>query len=492
MAGLYYNPDVHAWGKDAREGIGQGFQMAQMLYGVKLKTRQTEINAAQNQLTMGFKFLELAKGNPETQKAIIGKFISPAFKSLSQQGVMNYSDKDIDDFTGQLDFSNKSTQNLITSLTGAHKRVQSGDMSWKEGQDFFNTALMGYQGELSKTQLSSVKGLYENLKAGGQRASEASLFKPLTETISGVQPQQIQSQFGQTFQAPEIKPTQIQSPSPFIEGLKKDYSQEQIAGMAQAVKAGQSLKDVIKMFPKERAAKSAKAFMLPDNVTTVLSRDGGNTYLDAEGNIQEMPWNALPITTDLAQAQARRAVKEAKKEVAEAPPSEIIPAITPEDAALGGTGPYAMFKAFADRVVGGVLNIETFPETQENRQALRRIKQMSKSALLTSPRGPIWEQQKIDQLFPNPDIFWANPATEAKKITGLRNVMMNEKMYNNEQIASGTLTSKEIQEYRKSNAKIDKVLNLIGEGKPEVGKTTTLTMPDGSTQVFDERGKRIQ
>lgn len=250
MAGLYYDPSVHAWGKDLMQGVLTGMQMSQLSQGMKMKEKQQGIDAAQNQLTTGFKFLELAKGNPGTQKAIINKFVAPALKSLSKQGAVNYKDSDIDDFSKNLDFSNKNTQSLVTSLTGAFKKVQSGDMTWKEGQEFFDTSLMGYQGELGKLQISGIEGMQEQLKAGKKQAGEISLFTPQTETIPGVQPTQVQSQFGQDFQMPGIGSTKIREPSAFVAGLKKDYSPEQIQGMVSAIRSGTPLKDAIKMFPK--------------------------------------------------------------------------------------------------------------------------------------------------------------------------------------------------------------------------------------------------
>jgi len=81
-----------------------------------------------------------------------------------------------------------------------------------------------------------------------------------------------------------------------------------------------------------------------------------------------------------------------------------------------------MLAAAFDAIAGGmgidlVLGKEGFfTETQENRQVLRTIKQIGKAALMNSSRGAIWEQQRIDRLFPDPDRFWRNPRTRDEEI----------------------------------------------------------------------------
>lgn len=333
--------------------------------------------------------------------------------------------------------------------------------------------------------------VFEPLKEQVGQEQVSGLFKPTQKTIPEYQPEPVQSQLGVGFQPPAIRKTMFQEPSPTTQALGLSPQEAETMGLLTG--AGVDITKARALMPKAKIEKTkvAKSFILPDNKTTVLSYDGGLTYKDKEGVSRKIPFGALPITTTLEQAQARSAVGIARG----GETTEIVPDVTPEKAALKGTGPYAMLKSTVDAIVGGATAgaIDLFPETMENRQALRIVKQMGKAVLLNSPRGAIWEQQKIDKLFPNPDIFWASPVTEAKKITSLRNVMLNEKAHNNRQISSGVLTSKEIQKYRNSNAEIDKVITLIGQGETRAaGKTTTLTMPDGSTQTFNEAGKRVR
>ena len=256
---------------------------------------------------------------------------------------------------------------------------------------------------------------------------------------------------------------------------------ERVAAKAALTKAG----------VKERSG--AQNFMLPDD-TIVLSFDRGRTYKDKDGEVKAIPFDAIKIPggATLEEINLQKAKTEAEKEIKEPERTAVTePGISPEEAALGGTGPFSKIAAFIDSTLGGFLGAPSlFPETQENRQQLKLIKQIGKEALIISSRGAIWEQEKIDQLFPDPSTFFANPRTEVKKFKAIRNALKLEKDFNNQAIATA-ITVEEAERLRQSNQKIDRLFAIIGTGEPSA-RTTTVTMPDGSRQVFDSSGKRIQ
>ena len=274
------------------------------------------------------------------------------------------------------------------------------------------------------------------------------------------------------------------------------YTEKQTENIVPAQTEEQKLKakeDVLRQkLEIEKEFKEGKAmnFKLRNNVI-VLSYDGGRTYMKDGENIP-MPDDAVVIPTGSTMSEINliQAKEEAGKEK-KAKPEISQRGTSVEDAARGGTGPYSKIAAFLDSTVGGVFNIELFPETQENRQTLRLIKQIGKGALMNSSRGAIWEQQKIDQLFPDPSDFFTNPQTEAKKFKALREVLGLEKDFNNKAI-SIAITPKEAEKLRQSNQDIDRLLAIIGDGKEASSDTTTVTMPDGSIQVFDKSGKRVK
>ncbi|MFH1883437.1 MAG: hypothetical protein ABIL62_12085, partial [Planctomycetota bacterium] len=110
-----------------------------------------------------------------------------------------------------------------------------------------------------------------------------------------------------------------------------------------------------------------------------------------------------------------------------------------------------------------------FPDMADAKQYLRSVKQMGKAALMNSARGAIWEQQRIDELFPDPDKTFTNPRIEARKFGNLMSILSQEKTFNNQAIIE-SLTPKEVEKYRTSNNEIDRLLSLISE--PSTGIST--------------------
>jgi hypothetical protein len=220
--------------------------------------------------------------------------------------------------------------------------------------------------------------------------------------------------------------------------------------------------------------KPAQSYLLP-NKEMVLSYDGGRTYTGKDGKSKRMPSNAVKVgatitSEDLAMFKAQeRAAKGLPSQPKQKSMEEAV------SAAEGGTGPWATASAAFNALAGGLLGIDTvfgkkgfFKDTQENRQVLRSIKQIGKSALMNSSRGAIWEQQRIDELFPDPDKVFTNPRTEALKFRNLHGVLSQEKEFNNRSIVSA-VSPKEVSRLVQSNEEIDRLLNMIG--KP--GETTS-------------------
>ena len=220
--------------------------------------------------------------------------------------------------------------------------------------------------------------------------------------------------------------------------------------------------------------KDAQTWVLP-NLDTVRSFDGGRTYIGKDGKQKPMPTegaykiNAQFSGTDIAALKSRQgAGAEAKTVKTETKQGSA------KAAAIAGTGVYANLGAAIDATLGG-LGVDAlfgkegfFKDTQDARQKLRLIKQLGKSAFMNSSRGAIWEQQKIDKLFPNPTDLFANPRTEARKFITLRQSLLTEKRFNLEAIA-GSGDPKEISKFKASNADIDKLLAHIGTGESGSG-----------------------
>ena len=134
-------------------------------------------------------------------------------------------------------------------------------------------------------------------------------------------------------------------------------------------------------------------------------------------------------------------------------------------AAREGTGPYAAFSTFMSSTVGGLLPFtrDFFKDTQENRQYLRGIRVLGRSALVVNPRFPVAEMATVGELFPDPDKIFANPEAEASKFQSLKQMALNQKRRNLQVLAGGTLTDQTtISQILANNFEIDRLLDLLG------------------------------
>ena len=237
--------------------------------------------------------------------------------------------------------------------------------------------------------------------------------------------------------------------------------------------------------PSTPTPKTGQNYLLGDK-TIVTSFDGGHTYRNEARKDVPMPVNAVKVGTVMSGSELNllRSKEQATTDLDKQKPSEMPSDIV--SVAEGGTGPWSMLKASIDRVFGGI-GVDKifgadgfFPKTQENRQTLRTIKQVGKAALMNSSRGAIWEQEKIDNLFPDPDKIFVNPTTEAKKFKSIRETLLTEKRFNNEAILTAT-TPSVVQGLQKSNIDIDRLLALIGTGEEQLSGPQVGVVEDGYT-----------
>ena len=163
----------------------------------------------------------------------------------------------------------------------------------------------------------------------------------------------------------------------------------------------------------------------------VLSYDG-RTYIDKDGNVQTLPSDAVKLSDTIAAGLQKnlQLQKQAGEELGKldtaltgllkggtsAEPTAVSATdqaivIDAMRAAREGTGPYAAFSTFMSSTVGGLLPFtrDFFKDTQENRQYLRGIRVLGRSALVVNPRFPVAEMATVGELFPDPDKIFANP-----------------------------------------------------------------------------------
>jgi hypothetical protein len=144
------------------------------------------------------------------------------------------------------------------------------------------------------------------------------------------------------------------------------------------------------------------------------------------------------------------------------------------EAARQGTGPWSGIGALVDNVAGGMIPNEAirsyFQDNQENRQFLRGVTILGRSALVVNPRFPVAEMERVGVLFPDPDAFFRNPESEALKLIELKSLVLAQKRANLAAIAQGIPDAGTLQAVLSNNFEIDRLLGLLQ------------TVPDGTNQ----------
>jgi hypothetical protein len=239
----------------------------------------------------------------------------------------------------------------------------------------------------------------------------------------------------------------------------------------------------------------AKAFAI-EGVGSVLSYDGGRTYVTRDGQIAAMPVDGVSplsdtIAYDVMRNERIRAL--AGNQLAQMDEQlgltlrggnrDNPTAISSTDAGLvrdalqaarQGTGPWSGIGAMIDNVAGGMIPNQAirtyFQNNQENRQFLRAVTILGRSALVVNPRFPVAEMERVGGLFPDPDAFFRNPESEALKLIEMKSLVTAQKRANLAAMAQGISDAATLQAVQANNFEIDRLLGLLE------------TVPDGMNQ----------
>jgi len=233
--------------------------------------------------------------------------------------------------------------------------------------------------------------------------------------------------------------------------------------------------------------KPAKAFLIEDENKIVLSYDGGRTYTDEKGETQNIPTTgSTPLSDTIAYTVAKNArIRAVAGQQLDAIAQEFLSLgitdlrvgtrgdpvnLTGEQetfvkdavrAALDGTGPWARIGSAINAVIGGFAGIEFFSDTPDNRNYLKAIRILGRSALVVNPRFPVAEMQNVGELFPNEEAFFVNPGSESRKLISLKRVAIDQLTNNLSKIESGTLSEKDRDATMTNNNELRRLLSLL-------------------------------
>ena len=255
------------------------------------------------------------------------------------------------------------------------------------------------------------------------------------------------------------------------------------------------------------ASVTPRGFFIPEK-GVFTSYDGGRTYLDGDGKVQAVPGGAFEVSNQIAydvsknekvRANALQQLAEMDRAIISGMTDAQGNPLTNEDMmevkdayeqARKGTGFWSKIYAAIDATVGGVVASDyfakTFKNTQEARKFTKMVRVLGRSALAVSPRFAVADLQTVEQLFPNEEALFANPATEAKKLQTISVYLDQQKRIILENLGGGVpLDSTMKSQLNQKLFEIDRLqeilgpINLIGESQSTI-------------EAFDAAKQKIQ
>jgi len=218
---------------------------------------------------------------------------------------------------------------------------------------------------------------------------------------------------------------------------------------------------------------SATAFNLGNKI--VLSYDGGRSYINTQGVNVPMPTEgAVPVSDTIASeiqkkqriyARAGEALTKLNDDISTAmgvPDDLRIILRNADEAAMNGTGFMAKLATLADKTIGQFPGVTAFQETEADKQYLRAITQMTKSALVLNRRFPVAELNKVELLYPNVDDFFVSRVSETNKLREIKRVALAQKKQNLTKLSEGGLSDEIIKDVQSNNHQIDRLLAYLG------------------------------
>ena len=242
---------------------------------------------------------------------------------------------------------------------------------------------------------------------------------------------------------------------------------------------------------------SPKGYLVDGKI--VLSYDKGRTYVDANGNRQDIPSGAFPVSdTTTYEVHKNEAAKVAATAQLRDLDARILSDLTgaegvTADDLLGvknalamarkGTGFYSNFTALLDGASSLIPSpikpdwvTEFGRETQEARQYLRGVRVLGRSALVVNNRFPVAEMATVAELFPKPEAFLVDPDTEARKFVQIKRLAMQQYRHNLKQL-EGNLAPADRNAITANNLEIQRLLSLL-PGVNLSGEEATGVSPD--------------
>lgn len=262
------------------------------------------------------------------------------------------------------------------------------------------------------------------------------------------------------------------------------------------------------------------AFLVPNSkpgggAALRMSFDGGKTYIGSDGLPRLLPPEVVPVGDTVAydvykresvRADARAFLNENDEALAQGMgvgESGFQPIDKDEKALVkdvlqqirNGTGPWSSINAGINATVGGFIQPEVFSRlfkgTEEGRQFTKLVYVLGRSALAASPRFAVADLETTGQLFPNPDKFFGNPASEANKIVSLMEALKNEEIRLQRLRASASpVDSAVLSTAEQKLGEIARLKQLLGP-VAQMGSTASPQSLSGAKNLLNQKAKQL-
>ena len=129
--------------------------------------------------------------------------------------------------------------------------------------------------------------------------------------------------------------------------------------------------------------------------------------------------------------------------------------------ARNGTGPWATFQAAINNIVGGVTAFSPYKDTVNSRNILRSIRILARTNLIDNSRYAVAEVKDVNELFVNPEQFFADPKAQAQKFVVLKQLTISMRNQNLTGLSNGLIPKQNLADVLKQNRGLERILHLL-------------------------------
>lgn len=180
-----------------------------------------------------------------------------------------------------------------------------------------------------------------------------------------------------------------------------------------------------------------------------------------------------------------------------APPAEEVQATAAppdlEEAAQLGTGPGANVRQGFANLFGFMVSGQVAPKTTQARQTLRFFERDAKRSLVLNRRFPVAEMAVVNQLLPDPDVFFKDPDDAVEQIRTFRTWLKAQEQTKEQELGAPALTSARKAELSDQLSGIRETLALMPGEPGQMGRFGEMSydqlMEVDSTSLSPEDGQ---